>query len=174
MKKNLFFLMVLLISVFTACDNVLNYLTVVDKETKDNNEISEKIIDGIFSKDVEKIKNLFSKQSSLEISDIDAQIKRLIDLVNETNIKEYKIENGFEGMSMEYGKIEELSRVCFIWFPNYEESKYRINIYYYKINLKEPEMEGLVNIRFYKQIKYEDPELIIEIGNKRVWFYGMN
>ncbi len=29
-------------------------------------------------------------------------------------------------------------------------------------------MEGLVNIRFYKQIKYEDPELIIEIGNKRV------
>ena len=53
--------MVLLISVFTACDNVLNYLTVVDKETKDNNEISEKIIDGIFSKDVEKIKNLFSK-----------------------------------------------------------------------------------------------------------------
>ena len=137
-------------------------------ETKDNNEISEKIIDGIFSKDVEKIKNLFSKQSSLEISDIDAQIKRLIDLVNETNIKEYKIENGFEGMSREYGKIEELSRVCFIWFPNYEESKYRINIDYYKINLKEPEMEGLVNIRFYKQIKYEDPELIIEIGNKRV------
>ena len=71
-------------------------------------------------------------------------------------------------MSRKYGKIEELSRVCFIWFPNYEESKYRINIDYYKINLKEPEMEGLVNIRFYKQIKYEDPELIIEIGNKRV------
>lgn len=159
---------ILTIVVTTMLTGCIFFVKLSADETKDNNEISEKIIDGIFSKDVEKIKNLFSKQSSLEISDIDAQIKRLIDLVNETNIKEYKIKNGFEGMSREYGKIEELSRVCFIWFPNYEESKYRINIDYYKINLKEPEMEGLVNIRFYKQIKYEDPELIIEIGNKRV------
>ena len=159
---------ILTIVVTTMLTGCIFFVKLSADETKDNNEISEKIIDGIFSKDVEKIKNLFSKQSSLEISDIDAQIKRLIDLVNETNIKEYKIENGFEEMSREYGKIEELSRVCFIWFPNYEESKYRINIDYYKINLKEPEMEGLVNIRFYKQIKYEDPELIIEIGNKRV------
>ena len=91
-----------------------------------------------------------------------------IDLVNETNVKEYKIDNGFEGMSRVHGKIEELSRICFIWFPNYEEHKYRINIDYYKTNLKDPEMEGLVSIRYYKQFKDKDPELIIEIGNKRV------
>ena len=137
-------------------------------ETKDNKEISEKVIEGIFSKDIDKIKILFSKQSLLEISDIDNQIKELIDFVNETNIKEYEIQNGFQGMSREMWTTEKLARSCFIWFPNYEEHQYRLNIDYYKINLKEPELEGVVNIRFYKQIKYEDAETIIEIGNRRV------
>ena len=44
MKKNLFFLMVLLISVFTACDNVSNNPTVVDKETTEVTETKPSII----------------------------------------------------------------------------------------------------------------------------------
>lgn len=44
MKKNLFFLMVLLISVFTACDNVSDNPTVVDKETTEVTETKPSII----------------------------------------------------------------------------------------------------------------------------------
>ena len=44
MKKILFFLMVLLISVFTACDNVSNNPAVVDKETTEVTETKPSII----------------------------------------------------------------------------------------------------------------------------------
>ena len=136
--------------------------------TRDNKELAGQIITGILTKDIDKIKLLFSKQSLLEISDLDNQIKDLIDLVNETDIKEYEIENGFEGMSREMGVTEKLSRSCFIWFPNYEESQYRIIIEYYKINLETPELEGVVSISLYKQIKYESPETIIKIGDRKI------
>lgn len=137
----------------------------LNSETEDNKEIAEKVIEGIKEKDIDKIKALFSKQSLSEISDIDNQIKKLIDFVNEANINEYEIDNGFEGMSRGGGVTEELSRSCFIWYPNYKDHKFRIIIYYYKINLKEPELEGVVSIGVYQQEKYSEPVEIIKIGN---------
>lgn len=137
-------------------------------ETLENKRIAKKVIEGIKEKDVDKIKNLFSKQSLSEIPDIDGQIKILIDSVNKINIKEYQIDNGFEGMHWERGIIEEWSRCCFIWYPNYEDSKYRMIITYYKTNLINPDLEGIICIEFYQGEKYDDLVEIIKIGNNEV------
>lgn len=137
-------------------------------ETMENKRIAKKVIEGIKEKDVDKIKALFSKQSLSEIPDIDDQIKILIDSVNKINIKEYQIDNGFEGMSREGGITEELSRSCFIWYPNYEDRKYRMIISYYKINLKDPGLEGIVSIEFDQQEKNSDAVEIIGIGNRKI------
>ncbi len=181
MKKEIWFLLIVFISsIFISCskNNIIegtfqtSRTKLLDKltksETKDNKEIGEKVIEGIKEKDSDKIKVLFSKQSQAEISDIDNQIKKFIEYVNEANINEYEIDNGFEGMSREYGTTEKLSRKFFIWYPNYEDNKYRIIISYYKINLKNPELEGVVSIKFYQQEKYNEPVEIIKIGNREV------
>ena len=179
MKKEILYLIILSVT-FLSCTKVKaiegvsqNSRTILlDKlsvsTTKDNKEIAERVIEGIREKDIDKIKNLFSKQSLSEIPDIDNQIKKLIDCVNEANINEYEIDNGFEGISREFGTTEELSRSLFIWYPNYEDCKYRIIISYYKINLKEPELEGIVSIKFYQQEKYNEPVEIIKIGDREI------
>ncbi len=43
-----------------------------------------------------------------------------------------------------------------------------MNVSYYKINLNEPDLEGVVSIEFYQQEKYNEPVEIIIIGNRRV------
>lgn len=179
-KAILFFLIVLVSTTFLSCSKVKAFegsfqtarTKLLDKlsvsTTKDNKEIAGKIVEGIKEKDVAKIKSLFSKQSLAEMPDIDNQIKQLIEFVNKTNINEYEIKNGFEGMSREYGVTEKLSRKCFVYYPNYESRKFRMNISYYKINLNEPDLEGVVSIEFYQQEKYNEPVEIIIIGNRRV------
>lgn len=178
MKKGLLIFLIIFISTaFFSCSKsngiessfqttrtkLLDKLSV--STTKDNKEIAEKVIEGIKENDIDAIKNLFSEKSLSKIHDIDNQIKKLIELVNEIHINEYEIKNGFEGISREYGTTEELSRSCFIWYPNYEDCKYRMIISYCKINLKEPESEGIFSIKFYKQERYNDPIEIIEIEN---------
>lgn len=179
MKKEILYLIILSVT-FLSCTKVKaiegvfqNSRTILlDKlsvsTTKDNKEIAERVIEGIREKDIAKIKNLFSKQSLSEIPDIDNQIKKLIDCVNESNINEYEIDNGFEEISREFGTTEELSRSLFIWYPNYEDCKYRIIISYYKINLNAPELEGIVSIKFYQQEKYNEPVEIIKIGDREI------
>ena len=61
-----------------------------------------------------------------------------------------------------------MSRKCFVYYPNYEGRKFRMNVSYYKINLNEPDLEGVVSIEFYQQEKYNEPVEIIIIGNRRV------
>jgi phage pi2 protein 07 len=141
-KAILFFLIVLVSTTFLSCSKV-------------------KAFEGTFQTARTKLLDKLSVSTTKDNKEIAGKI---VEGIKEKDV--VKIKSLFSKQSL--AEMHDIDKKCFVYYPNYEGRKFRMNVSYYKINLNEPDLEGVVSIEFYQQEKYNEPVEIIIIGNRRV------